>query len=735
MKYFYYIFFCIVALSSSNAIAQASVTSHHILEAIAAEKELNHLQKSIPTWSETLPGSDEIYIASQKLVEIRREGERCVEEMAQSQTILSEKITALGESVTGEAIDISQKRKELLSERKQLEQRIAICRLLVLGAKELHGQVQSYRKTAWSDALLTKLPFLWELSAQSFSYKSFMAALKVDLQQLFTWGATSFVILFSVSFPVRRLLRQFAASRNHSTLATLAHYYARRLTFISAALALTLGFYRSDNIYLWLICLAFLLVAAFSPLLELALCQSTKPCMPGRSVRSLLFFSIISTYIIVSIAQDSVYSELLRFLTSLIFLALMLSALRFLFALTAGNDWPTLKSLRIPLGVFLSIGPIASLVGYQALSLFLVRGVYFSLGAAFVIVLTYSAIRSTLSKQQTDAHTTTQDPHEYNHAIISSKTSINIVLRTIWVLLLLLFGYFLLIAWNISNNNMSSLSTLVIDGFQVGAVTVVPGNIVSALLLFILLWLFARWLRQQLGERWLTRTNLDKGTRQSIITLSTYVIIGTAILIVLSIIGVNFQNLAIIAGALSVGIGFGLQNIINNFVSGLILLFERPVRPGDWVVIGATEGYVKHVSIRYTLIQTFDRADVMVPNSELISNQVTNWMLRDSLGRVIVPVGVAYGSDLSKVKDLLLSIASAHPLVITDSLKVSKPKVLFMGFGENSLNFELRCFIKDVDLRLSTRSDLLFTIDDEFRKQNIEIPFPQRVLHMKSDSK
>jgi small-conductance mechanosensitive channel len=125
----------------------------------------------------------------------------------------------------------------------------------------------------------------------------------------------------------------------------------------------------------------------------------------------------------------------------------------------------------------------------------------------------------------------------------------------------------------------------------------------------------------------------------------------------------------------------------------------------------------------------------MVPNSELISNQVTNWMLRDSLGRVIVPVGVAYGSDLSKVKDLLLSIAFAHPLVVTESSKVSKPKVLFMGFGENSLNFELRCFIKDADLRLSTRSDLLFTINDEFRKQNIEIPFPQRVLHMKPNGK
>jgi small-conductance mechanosensitive channel len=167
-------------------------------------------------------------------------------------------------------------------------------------------------------------------------------------------------------------------------------------------------------------------------------------------------------------------------------------------------------------------------------------------------------------------------------------------------------------------------------------------------------------------------------------------------------------------------------------VSGLILLFERPVRPGDWVVVGGTEGYVRKISIRYTLIQTFDRADVLVPNSELISNQVTNLMLSDSFGRVTVPVGVAYGTDTRKVRELLNKVAREHPMAVLHDARVSAPRVFFMGFGDSSLDFELRFFIQDVDYKLSVRSDILFAIDDAFREAGIEIPFPQRVVHMEA---
>ncbi|MEJ2686549.1 MAG: mechanosensitive ion channel [Gammaproteobacteria bacterium] len=194
--------------------------------------------------------------------------------------------------------------------------------------------------------------------------------------------------------------------------------------------------------------------------------------------------------------------------------------------------------------------------------------------------------------------------------------------------------------------------------------------------------------------------------------------------------GLEYKNLAIIAGALSVGIGFGLQNIVNNFVSGLILLFERPIRTGDWIVVGSTEGYVKRIRIRSTQIQTFDRADVIVPNSELISTQVTNWMLYDLRGRVRVPVGVAYGSDTALVKQLLLEAGGAHPQVITDG-SAPEPVVLFLEFGDSSLNFELRIYIREIDMRLAVVSDLNFAIDAAFREHGVEIPFPQRDVHVR----
>jgi potassium efflux system protein len=224
---------------------------------------------------------------------------------------------------------------------------------------------------------------------------------------------------------------------------------------------------------------------------------------------------------------------------------------------------------------------------------------------------------------------------------------------------------------------------------------------------------------------------MDRGAREAMVAIISYLGIAIAVVVALGVAGMEFSNLAIIAGALSVGIGFGLQNIVNNFVSGLILLFERPIKTGDWVVVGSTEGYVRRISIRSTQIQTFDRADVIVPNSELISSQVTNWMLYDQRGRVRIPIGVAYGSDTQLVKEILLRLASEHPLVVKDKSS-PEPFVLFRDFGDSSLDFELRCFIQNIDKRLTVISDLNFAIDQAFRENGIEIPFPQRDLHVRN---
>ncbi len=292
------------------------------------------------------------------------------------------------------------------------------------------------------------------------------------------------------------------------------------------------------------------------------------------------------------------------------------------------------------------------------------------------------------------------------------------------------FAIAVLKMWGLSDTTLLELRDLITGGFEIGTVNIVPVKVIMALLTFAVMLSIIGWIKRRMDKSWLQRSRMDRGSKEAMISLTGYLGVAIGFLIALSIAGVQLANLALIAGALSVGIGFGLQNIVNNFVSGVILLFERPIKTGDWIVVGGTEGYVKKISIRSTQIQTFDRSDVIVPNSELISGQVTNWMFRDSLGRVVLPVGVAYGTDTELVKSILLDIAYQHPSVITKSPILSKPWVLFRTFGDSSLNFELRCYIREVDNRLTVMSDMNFEIDRAFREAGIEIPFPQRDVHL-----
>ena len=193
----------------------------------------------------------------------------------------------------------------------------------------------------------------------------------------------------------------------------------------------------------------------------------------------------------------------------------------------------------------------------------------------------------------------------------------------------------------------------------------------------------------------------------------------------LSLMGVNLQNLAIIFGALSVGIGFGLQTIVNNFVSGLLILFERPISVGDWIRIGAQEGIVKNIHIRATELETFDKSSILIPNATILSGEVIN-ITRQKAGRVIVSVGVSYDSDMRLVEKLLKKCATDLPYI----KKNEKPTILMTEFADSSVNFEVRVVIEKATDGLAARSHLMFAIWDALKENNIEIPFPQRVVHL-----
>lgn len=266
-----------------------------------------------------------------------------------------------------------------------------------------------------------------------------------------------------------------------------------------------------------------------------------------------------------------------------------------------------------------------------------------------------------------------------------------------------------------------------LTGITISNFTLSLSDIFSAIVTFFVILLTTRFLQRALDTRLFANTGADEGLRNSFRTLLGYAGLIIAIFAAIGVIGLNLSNLAIIAGALSVGIGFGLQSIVNNFVSGLILLFERPVKVGDWVVTTSGEGYIRKISVRSTEIETFDRASVIVPNSELISNSVKNWTHKDRGGRISVPVGVAYGSDMKKVREILYKIADEQKHI----LKTPPPFVYFKEFGESSLDIELRFFISNMPDILFIRNEVRFAILEAFHEHGIEIPFPQRDLHIK----
>jgi potassium efflux system protein len=374
--------------------------------------------------------------------------------------------------------------------------------------------------------------------------------------------------------------------------------------------------------------------------------------------------------------------------------------------------------------IIIGTGPLLELAGYGTFALYWYTSWFRS---AIVILwggLVFMLLRELNQKFSLNPDTDSAKAKESTYPI---RWFVFQLCWVAWAGAILIFSLF---AWGASQALIVAIIRLFNHPFQVGRMTL---SLMGALYAFLILFFThgtARLWRYVLKDKILVKSGMETGLQESFTTITVYILWSFGILIALNAFGLTTASLAVILGALGIGLGFGLQNIFNNFVSGIILLFERPIQVGDDIEINGIWATVKKINVRSTVVQTYDNASLIIPNSDFISSQVTNWSFKDRRIRRKIVVGVAYGSDIEQVRQTLLEIANKTPRV----LRYPKPDVLFSDFADSALVFKLRIWTY-VDYFLSVETDLRFEIDRLFKERNITIAFPQRDIHIHSIEK
>ncbi|MFY0610169.1 MAG: mechanosensitive ion channel family protein [Hyphomicrobiaceae bacterium] len=389
----------------------------------------------------------------------------------------------------------------------------------------------------------------------------------------------------------------------------------------------------------------------------------------------------------------------------------------------------TVYWLRLPATLAVLVIAIASLLGYLALGRFIAGQVMLIGISAAGLLLGHLAARSIATGEAEIFGPGIDDVLDRRLALTGRRRSIVLSALSFLFNVLLVLGLIslLLISWGFSGAELLGWGRSLLFGFEIGKFRFSLIQILLAIALFVGVIVLTRLFQSWLSRKVLSGERVDRGIANSIHAGIGYTGIALAALVGVSYAGLDLSNIALIASALSIGIGFGLNAIASNFVSGLIMLIERPIKVGDWVVVGPHQGHVRHISVRATEIETFDRASVIIPNSDFMTGAVQNWTHRNAMGRVVVNIGVSYSADPEKVMALLQQIATDCDALLT----YPAPSVVFEEFGASSLDFSIRGYIADVSSMLSAKTALRLAITKVFRENDVEIPFPQQDIHLR----
>ncbi len=388
------------------------------------------------------------------------------------------------------------------------------------------------------------------------------------------------------------------------------------------------------------------------------------------------------------------------------------------------GGFPLIRPIAAGVGYAIAgLGPVLELIGYGYLAIYWFTSWIITIVACFwggILMMALLEWQRELRKRHlSDADKQASD--RYTLQWLS--------MRLLWAIWFPIFFIAIMMAWGAKNAVIIGFFRVINYPIPIGDTQFSIMGFVCSALMLLLTELSTRLWRKILREKFLAGSGMDTGLKDSITTITTYLIWGIGIFISLRMIGVSSTSLTVVFGALSIGLGFGLQNIFNNFISGIILLFERPIQVGDAVEINGIWGVVQKINVRSTLVQTYDNASLIIPNSEFISNKVINWSFKDHRIRRVITVGVAYGSDTALVSSTLTEIAEKAQWV----LKTPESDVLFSDFGDSALIFKLRVWTL-VDQMVKVETHIRFEIERLFRERHIEIPFPQHDVHIIRES-